>query len=55
VERLVFGALDPRMGAAGTCWNLVEDGRLGHRVEVIAGVAEAACTEALLAFFRGRR
>lgn len=55
VERLVFGAQDPRMGAAGTCWNLVEDARLRHRVEVVSGVLELACQAQLRAFFESRR
>jgi tRNA(adenine34) deaminase len=55
LERLVFGAQDPRMGAAGTCWNLVEEPRLRHRVEVVAGVLEAACADQLRQFFRGQR
>jgi tRNA(adenine34) deaminase len=55
LDRLVFGAQDPRMGAAGTCWNLVEDPRLRHRVEVVAGVLETACSDPLRLFFRGKR
>jgi tRNA(adenine34) deaminase len=54
LTRLVYGALDPKQGAAGTLWNLVEDRRLNHRVEVIAGVRERACSDLLTAFFRER-
>ncbi|MEB3330273.1 MAG: tRNA adenosine(34) deaminase TadA [Candidatus Sericytochromatia bacterium] len=52
---LVYGANDPKAGAAGSRLNLVEDARLNHRVEVIAGLAEAACSELLTQFFRGDR
>jgi tRNA(adenine34) deaminase len=52
---LVYGAGDPKAGAAGSRLNLVEDARLNHRVEVIAGVAEAECGALLTTFFRGDR
>ncbi|MOA67380.1 tRNA-specific adenosine deaminase [compost metagenome] len=45
--------MDPKQGAAGTIWNLTDDPRLNHRVEVIAGVLEQECGELLRAFFRG--
>lgn len=51
---LVYGAPDPKAGAAGTRLNLVDDRRLNHRVEVIAGVAETACGDLLTRFFRER-
>lgn len=53
LERLVYGAMDPKQGAAGTLWNLTDDPRLNHRVEVIAGVREAECGQLLRDFFRG--
>lgn len=53
LERLVYGALDPKQGAAGTIWNLTDEPRLNHRVEVIAGVADVACGHLLRTFFRG--
>src|SRR5450830_145166 len=40
IERVVFGASEPRAGAGGSAYNILEDGRLGHRVQVIAGVME---------------
>jgi tRNA(adenine34) deaminase len=52
---VVYGANDPKAGAAGSRLNLVEDVRLNHRVEVVAGVAEAECAALLTAFFRGER
>lgn len=53
LERLVYGAMDPKQGAAGTLWNLTDEPRLNHRVEVIAGVREAECAQLLRDFFRG--
>ena len=52
---LVYGAPDPKAGAAGTRLNLVDDRRLNHRVAVIAGVEEDACGALLTAFFRERQ
>lgn len=43
VERVVFGAWNPEYGAAGSAWDLLRDGRLHHRPEVIGGVLEEAC------------
>jgi tRNA(adenine34) deaminase len=51
VERLVFGAADPREGAAGSLWDVLRDRRLPHRVEVIGGVLEDECAALLRAFF----
>jgi tRNA(adenine34) deaminase len=55
VSRLVFGAFDPKAGAAGSLYNLPEDTRLNHRIEVISGIREQECRELLQAFFRTRR
>ena len=55
IPRLVFGARDPKTGACGSLRNVVEDGRLNHRMEVRRGVLETACGELLKAFFRERR
>jgi tRNA(adenine34) deaminase len=55
VDRLVYGAADPKTGAAGTVMNLVQDPRLNHRMTVVGGVlADEACA-LLQAFFRERR
>ena len=55
VERLVYGAADPKGGAAGTLYNLVQDERLNHRLEVATGVMMEECAELLKDFFRRRR
>ena len=55
VERVVFGAFDPKTGAAGSAFDLLTDSRHNHRIEVVGGVLEETCAETLRAFFRARR
>lgn len=55
VRRVVFGASDPRTGAAGTVFNLLQSDHLNHRAKVQGGVLEKACAELLRTFFRTRR
>jgi tRNA(adenine34) deaminase len=55
VDRLVFGATDPRAGAAGSLYNLCVDPRLNHEVAVTAGVRAAEAAGLLEAFFAERR
>lgn len=55
VSRLVFGARDLVMGAAGSRYNLVQDENLPHRLEVLEGIMEEECRGLLRTFFRGRR
>jgi tRNA(adenine34) deaminase len=55
LDRLVYGAADPKAGAAGSVWDLVHDRRLGHSVEVIGGVLAAECGSLLSDFFGQRR
>ena len=55
VARVVYGAPDPKAGAAGSLWDVVRDRRLNHRPEVLAGVLEQACGEVLRDFFGVRR
>jgi tRNA(adenine34) deaminase len=55
VARLVFGAWDPKAGAAGSVRDVVRDARLNHRVEVIGGLRGAECGDVLQAFFAGHR
>jgi tRNA(adenine34) deaminase len=51
VKSVVFGASEPRAGAGGSAYNILEDGTLGHRVEVVAGVMEEECRRLLQGFF----
>lgn len=55
VERLVFGADDPKAGAVGSLWDVVRDRRLNHRPEVRRGVAAEEASVLLRAFFVDRR
>lgn len=55
VERLVFGAYDPKSGAAGSVMNILRDTRLNHQLEVQGGVLGEACGELLRRFFHERR
>lgn len=51
IERLVFGAYDPKAGAVASLFDVVRDPRLNHRVDVRGGILEEECGEALRAFF----
>lgn len=55
VKRLVYAATDPRAGAAGTIFNIVQHASLNHRVECEAGLMADECATMLRAFFQGRR
>ena len=55
VARLVFGAWDPRQGAAGSAFNLVTTRELNHQVDVFGGVLADACGARLKRFFAERR
>lgn len=55
LDRLVFGAGDPKTGAAGGCFDLLTDPRHNHRVEVSGGVLAEDCGRLLKDFFRERR
>ncbi|MBI4535469.1 MAG: nucleoside deaminase, partial [Ignavibacteriae bacterium] len=51
IPKLVFGAFDPKAGACGTLYNIVQDQRLNHRVELVSRVLEAKCSGMLKDFF----
>ncbi len=55
VSRLVFGAADPKGGAAGSVFDLFASSRINHRVKVEGGLLAAECGEVLREFFRARR
>jgi tRNA(adenine34) deaminase len=55
VGRVVFGAWDPKLGAAGSVWDLLRDRRLTHRPEVVAGISESECSGLLNEFFTALR
>lgn len=55
VERIVFGAYDPKAGAVASLFDVVRDVRLNHRPEVIGGIRADECAAPLLNFFANRR
>ena len=55
IDRLVYGASDPKAGAVGSLMDLSQDARLNHRFAVERGLRADACGALLTAFFRGRR
>jgi tRNA(adenine34) deaminase len=55
IDRVVFGAADPKAGFAGSLGDLVRDPRLNHRAALTSGVLADECGEALRTFFRDRR
>jgi tRNA(adenine34) deaminase len=55
LDRLVYGAADPRAGGAWSLYNIPQDRRLNHRVELIEGVLADQCGRLLEDFFQGKR
>ena len=55
LQRVVFGAADPKAGAAGSALSVLNHPKLNHRIEVVQGLLEEECRAVLQAFFRARR
>ena len=55
IEKVVYGASDPKGGCAGTFMNLLQDERFNHQCEVVSGVLEQECGQLLSDFFRSIR
>ena len=55
LDRLVYGCDDPKAGACGSLYNIVQDERLNHRLEITAGVLANECTALLSSFFQQKR
>ncbi len=55
ISRLIYGAKDPKWGAAGSLYDLAGDPRLNHQIEVIGGLLEDECRALLQDFFRSKR
>ena len=55
VDRVVFGAFDPKAGACGSVYNLCVDPRLNHEIEVVSGVRAEEAAALLDGFFAGLR
>lgn len=55
VKELYFGATDPKTGACGTLYNIVNDKRLNHRIKVTGGILQKECAFILAEFFKCKR
>jgi tRNA(adenine34) deaminase len=55
IGRVVYGAADPKAGAAGSLWDVLRDRRLNHRAEVVGGILAEECGALLREFFAQRR
>lgn len=55
IDRLVFGAFDEKAGSASTLYNIPQDNRLNHRMDVVSGVESELAAELVQTFFRERR
>ena len=55
VSKVVYGAGDPKWGAAGSLYDLGGDGNLNHDVQIVSGVRETECRSLIQDFFRAKR
>jgi tRNA(adenine34) deaminase len=55
IEKLVFGAYDPKAGSCGTLYTITEDDRLNHRIHTIGGILDAECGAILKDYFLKKR
>ncbi len=55
LDRLVFGARDPKAGCAGSLYNLLIDNRFNHRTQVSEGVLKDQCSKIIKDYFRSKR
>ncbi|UCE65031.1 MAG: nucleoside deaminase [Candidatus Zixiibacteriota bacterium] len=55
VDRLVYGATDPKFGACESLYNIVQDTRLNHRIPVSGGILKDQCAKIMQEFFRKKR
>jgi tRNA(adenine34) deaminase len=55
IPKVVYATTDPKAGAAGTIYNIVQDERLNHQVELVSGVCAEESSALLKTFFKNRR
>ena len=55
VERLVFGAPDPKFGACGSIFNIVQSKKLNHRIALSTGILKNECVSLMQEFFKKKR
>ena len=55
IDKLVFGCNDPKTGACGSLYNIVQDQRLNHRINITSGILQEQCSHQLKSFFSKKR
>ena len=55
IDRVVFGVHDPKTGCAGTLYNILQDPRMNHQVEITTGVLAEECSSLISCFFQDLR
>ena len=55
VGKVIFGASDPRAGAAGSVFQVLQNGAQNHRVEIVSGILATTCRDMLQDFFKAKR
>ena len=55
VEELIYGAADPKYGAVRSCYQLADENKLNHRIQVTSGILEEECRLLMSTFFTSRR
>jgi tRNA(adenine34) deaminase len=55
LDRIVYGAADPKAGAAWSLYNIPQDRRLNHRIELVEGILVGECSRLLERFFADKR
>ena len=55
IQKVYIGSMDPKAGACGSLYNLLQDPRLNHQTELETGILEDACTQIMKSFFKELR
>ena len=55
IPKVVYGAIDEKCGGCGSLFNICENNKLNHQIEVIGGILESDCSELLKEWFRNKR
>ena len=55
IERIVFGALDPKTGVCGSCLDLNKSNFFNHKISITGGVLDQECSDLLKLFFKSKR
>lgn len=55
IDRVIFGAYDHKRGACGSIYNITDNEKMNHRLDIVGGVCEKECVELLQVFFKKKR